>query len=234
MEGYTLPLIFQPGDAWAYGVGVDWAGFVLEELTGQTLEDYMLENIWKPSGMHSTTFYVNVRTNLANRKATIGIRAVPGAVLTAGHEPLPDRPQKCSGGSGLYSTANDYSRFLSTLLQGNLLTTEMVNELFSPQLSDTTVLSAIFDSPFHDALCPEYPVNLPVNYSLGGALNLEDIPGKRKKGSLMWSGMSNTHWWIDREAGVTGVLFVQVLPPGDAAVKQLYGEVESAVYQELI
>ena len=110
------------------------------------------------------------------------------------------------GGSGLFSTANDYSRLLGALIKGGdgILKPESVRELYEPQLSNNKYLMANFESPFHDVFCCEYPPGTQANYGLGGALNLEDVPGKRRKGTMMWSGMSNPHWVSIRWNAISG------------------------------
>jgi CubicO group peptidase (beta-lactamase class C family) len=196
LEGFTVPLKFQPGKA----------GFMALELTGRltlskssavvSFEDYMEEHIFKRLGMSSTTFRMPKRPDLAERRAPIGYRAAPGGPFGAGPTPVPGSPSMPSGGTGLYSTANDYSKALVALLAGGggLLKPESVRELREPQLPDNKYLMAEFHGPWHDAICPEYPKGTPASYGLGGALNVEDLPQKRCKGSLMWSGMANTHW----------------------------------------
>jgi CubicO group peptidase (beta-lactamase class C family) len=196
LEGFTVPLKFQPGDGWVYGVGIDWAAYVVQVVSGLSFEDYMEEHIFNPLGMSSTTFRMPKRPDLAERRAPIGHRAELGGPLGAGPTPIPDSPSMPSGGAGLYSTADDYSKALVALLAGGdgLLKPESVRELRDPQLPDNKYLMAEFHGPWHDAICPEYPRGTPASYGLGGALNLEDLPHKRRKGSLMWSGMANTHW----------------------------------------
>jgi CubicO group peptidase (beta-lactamase class C family) len=56
LEGFTAPLKFQPGDGWVYGVGIDWAGHIVQTISGLSFEDYMEKHILKPLGMSSTTF----------------------------------------------------------------------------------------------------------------------------------------------------------------------------------
>ena len=203
LEGFTVPLKFQPGDGWTYGVGIDWAGHVIETLSGVSIEDYMEEHVFRPLGMSSTTFRMPKRPDLTERRAPIGYRATPGGPLGAGPTPIPDSPSMASGGVGGYSAANDYAKALVTVLSGGggLLKPDSVQQLRSPQLPDSKYLMAEFSSSWHDAICPEYPMGMPANYGLGGALNLEDIPQKRRKGSMMWSGMANTHWVRSSKTG---------------------------------
>ena len=198
LEDITLPLKFQPGDGWTYGVGIDWAGHLVEVLTGQTLGEYMEEHMFKPLGMASSTFHIADRPDLAERRAAMGMRGIPGQPLVSGADPLAEVQPKDSGGAGLYSTANDYAMVLGELVKdgGRLLKPDTYREFLTPQLPDNKYLMGpeVMTGPYRDLMCPEYPVGLPANYALGGAVNLEDVPGKRKKGSMMWSGMSNPHW----------------------------------------
>ncbi|CAG9936884.1 unnamed protein product [Clonostachys rosea f. rosea IK726] len=74
---------------------------------------------------------------------------------------------------------------------------------------------------------------LEINHGLAGLVNLEDIPGKRAKGSMTWSGFCNSRWWIDRKSGIGAVLFTNVQPFGDSVVGKLYDELERCVYENL-
>jgi CubicO group peptidase (beta-lactamase class C family) len=197
LEGYTVPLIFEPGNGWAYGVGLDWVGHLVSVLANSTFEAYLEKHVFGPLGMSSTTFRLAERPELAQRRAAVALRAEPrGALSSGGSDPVPEHPPMESGGSGLFSTANDYSKLLGALIEGGdgILKLESIRELCEPQLPDNKYLMANFESPFHDVFCCEYPRETQANYGLGGAINVEDIPGKRRKGSIMWSGMSNPHW----------------------------------------
>ena len=213
----------------------------------------MQQHIFGPLGMSSTTFRIAKRHDLAEKCAVMGFRAAPRGPLTPGKAPIPESPPKDGGGSGLYSTANDYAKLLGALLKGGngLLKVESVKELCRPQLPDTRYLMATFDSEYRDGFCCEYPMGLQANYGLGGAINVQDVPEKRRKGSMMCSGLANLHWvrpsaalqivrladpglsqWLDLESGVVATLFTQVLPPGDSVVVELYDELEKAVYRQ--
>ncbi|KKY30772.1 putative beta-lactamase transpeptidase-like protein [Diaporthe ampelina] len=85
-----------------------------------------------------------------------------------------------------------------------------------------------------EGFAPEYPVGMPSNFAFGGMLNLEDIPGKRKAGSMMWSGVANSHWWIDPSSGIAGVMVVTLLPYADYVATDLYSKLETALYKGLI
>jgi hypothetical protein len=197
LASLNYPLLFEPGTDWVYGTGNDWAGRVVEVLTKLTLEDYMQQHIFAPLGMSSTTFFIANHPDLARRRAEIAFRPKPRQPLQAGPDPAPLAPAMAKGGSGLFTTANDYSRLLHAVLSHDtrILTPASVEELFRPQLADAVAhFQAACDGPMHDALCPEFARGEPVNYGLGGAVNLGDLAGRRKGGSMMWSGVSNPRW----------------------------------------
>ncbi|KPM45688.1 hypothetical protein AK830_g782 [Neonectria ditissima] len=233
-EGFNTPLKFAPGEGWYYGAAVDWAGQVLERLTGQTLGEYMQENIFDPLGMNDTGFWPEKLPQTADR--TVACTYREGDKLKPGALPPPKEHEMESGGAGIFSTAHDYGIFFRGFLQGKLVEVETIRTMFTPQLNEaqTAMLEAICYNPeIQDGFAPEFPRGLKLNHGIGGVINVEDVPGKRRKGSLMWSGMCNSRWWIDRESGIAGVLVLNVQPHGDPVVKRLYHELELAVYDAL-
>lgn len=196
-EGFSTPLLFEPGAQWLYGTGIDWAGQLLEKLTGQTLQQYMTENIFEVLGMRDSTFRPKLlagQEERAARTASFAFRS-PDGTLEAGPSPLPDDHPLESGGAGLFSTARDYAKLLQGVMQGKLLGREVREMLFRPQL-DGPLQADLMDkiASIPEGYAPEYPSGMPANFAFGGMLNLDDIPGKRKTGSMMWSGMANSHW----------------------------------------
>ncbi|KAK5038143.1 hypothetical protein LTS07_001612 [Exophiala sideris] len=234
-ESLKIPLKFQPGEGWLYGIGLDWAGQVIQKLTGQSLEDYMQDNIFQPLGMTSTTFRILDHPELQPKRADMGLRPEPSRPLTRGEAFKPDVTSMDCGGVGLYSTAKDYGRLLGVLLNGGdgILKSDSVHQLYQPQLPDPKYLEQNLFGDFYPVFSPEYPKGSAINYGLGGALNLDDIPGRRRAGSVMWTGATNPRWWLDPKAGVAAALMVQVFPPADQVVSELYAELEKAVYEQL-
>lgn len=196
MESLKIPLVFQPGEGWTYGVGTDYAGLVVQKVTGIALEQYMQENIFNPLGMKSTTFRIAEHPELHPRRAEISARSEPRAALTPSAAFKPDTIELDYGGVGLYSTAADYAKLLGALVDdGNgILTANSVRKLCVPQLPDPKHLEAHLYGLMHYIFCPEYPKGMKVNYALGGAVNQEDIPERRRVGSIMWSGITNPRW----------------------------------------
>lgn len=186
-EGFSTPLLFRPGSDWMYGTSIDWATAVLEEVTGQKLSAYMEDNILGPLGMNKTGFWPGEVAKIPYR--------MPDGHLEDAPSPLPQEHPVESGGAGLFSTAADYAKLLIAVLQGKLLSEDSMELLFKPQLDSALqecLMKRVANAP--DVYACEYPVGTPANFAFGGMVNLEDIPGKRLKGSMMWSGYTNPHW----------------------------------------
>lgn len=196
-EGFSTPILFEPGTQWLYGTGIDWAGQLLEKVTGQTLGQYMTQHIFAVLEMRDSCFRPYLSSDQAERAARtakFSFRS-PAGTLNAGPSPLPDEHPLESGGAGLFSTARDYAKLLQGVLQGKLLSKEGMEMLFRPQLDEELqkdLMKKLASAP--EGYAPEYPIGMPANFAFGGMLNLEDIPDKRKAGSMMWSGMANSHW----------------------------------------
>ena len=108
-----LPLLFDPGDAWAYGIGVDWVGKVVEAASGQTLGSYFRDRVTGPLGMSDTTFGSAPRHR--GRVVPPHQREADGSLtVRESGEGAPSEYE--AGGGGLYSTAGDYLAFLRMLL----------------------------------------------------------------------------------------------------------------------
>ena len=54
-----MPLLFDPGTSWEYGIGIDLVGKVVEAVTDQTLEAYFRRHIFEPLGMPDTSFLLS-------------------------------------------------------------------------------------------------------------------------------------------------------------------------------
>ncbi|KZP22318.1 hypothetical protein FIBSPDRAFT_890437 [Athelia psychrophila] len=124
------------------------------------------------------------------------------------------------GGGGVYGSPVEYLRVLGSLLRddGKLLQSASVDELFRPQLSKAIPAGNI-------------PVGTDASWGLGGMTTLEDVDGRRRKGSVAWGGLPNLFWWMDRETGVVGVYASQIVPPRDAQSKELFEAFERHVYK---
>jgi CubicO group peptidase (beta-lactamase class C family) len=227
-----LPLAFDPGTEWQYGINIDWAGKLLEAVTGETLEAYMRTHILEPLGMRDTGYLLTDRVR--DRLAVSHDRRPDGSLVVAPFD-APQDPTMFLGGGGLYGTASDYMRFLSMLLHGGtldgvrVLRPETVATMGQNHIGDVLVgkLTAALPAMSNDVEL--YP-GMPKKWGLSFLINTQDVPGRRRAGSLAWAGLRNTYFWLDPTARVAGVIMTQVLPFADQPVLDLLDRFEQGVY----
>jgi len=234
LAGLHAPLAFEPGACWEYGINIDWAGRMVEAVSGQDLDSYMRKHIFAPLSMHDTTF-IPTDSQLA-RSGQVHARKPDGSL-----EPTPRTPpaptEFHSGGGGLFSTGPDYMAFLRMLLNGGktlngtrILRPETIALMAQNHIGDLNVqkLTTQMRATSNDA---EFFPGMAKKWGLTWLINTEDVPGRRSAGSLAWAGLFNTYYWIDPGRHVTGVILTQILPFADPIVLQLLDDFESAVYR---
>ena len=230
------PLLFDPGDDWEYGSNIDWAGQVVEGITGKRLGEVMRERIFAPLGMASSAFTLS--PEMRGRLARMHQRGADGALEPLPDFELPQEPEVHMGGHGLYSTVGDYCRFIRMWLNdgagehGRVLKPETVRMAVQNGLGDKKVklLPGVIASLSNDA---EFFPGLSKSWALTFMINDEPAPTGRPAGALGWAGLPNLFYWIDRQNGIGGFWATQVLPFADAASFGGYMEFETAVYGSL-
>ena len=248
------PLVVEPGTKFEYGTGFDWAAVLLERLTGQTLYEYLNTEIFIPLGMENTTFPIHMTAEQTSSFIPPHMRLPNGTVIALPKPPhkqpttdIPNRIHEAYSGSGnMISSAPDYSKLISTLLNkgtcpstnAKILNPASVEALFSPALpAHLTPLSgqispAGSDMPF--AVSGDFSDgDADLNWSFAGALQGSDKPGGRRKGTVYWMGLTGTDWWVDSESGVGVVVFGALFPFMDPAWKDLISQIECVVYAGL-
>jgi CubicO group peptidase (beta-lactamase class C family) len=226
------PLSFDPGERWHYGINIEWAGKVLEAVTGITLDDYMQKNLLGPLGMRSTGY--RLTSALRERLSSVHQRFPDGHLEVADWDP-PQRPEDFLGGGGLYSTAGDYLRFIRMILgRGSLDGTQVLKPETVAEMSRNHIGSlaagvlktanpmASFDADF-------FP-GMKCGWGLTFLINPDDVPGRRAAGSLCWAGLRNSYFWIDPKSRIGGTIITQLLPFADPTVLKLYEGFERGIY----
>ena len=232
-KALTLPLLFEPGERWEYGINIDWAGKMVEAVSGQRLGQFMHDNILGPLGMDSTAFRITdaMRGRLAKIHHRADGKLVPDPALE-----LPQEPEFEMGGGGLYSTAGDYLKFVRMMLnqgrsdKGQAVLKPETVELMSRNAmgsSKVTLLKTAAPPFSNDA---EFFPGMDKSWGLSFMINNEEAPTGRTAGSLAWAGLANTYYWIDQKKGVGGVYITQILPFADVKSLPLFYAFESAVY----
>lgn len=219
-----------------YGSSIDWAGKLVERITGMTLEEYMRENIFVPLGVNTLTFWPYANPELAGRVPQLMTRNAEGKLVEMKGTFINTTSTDCFGGHGAYGVMRDYLEVQRSLLADDqrLLKKETVAMLFQPQLTAEAKASLnyyIKKHPLGEFMVGEYNPDVELDWGLGGIIFLQDDVGKRKRGTLNWGGMANCFWIIDREADLAYTFGTQVLPPGDVPAKQMISAFELGLYE---
>jgi CubicO group peptidase (beta-lactamase class C family) len=228
-----LPLEFSPGDGWNYSVSTDVLGAVVERVSGQTLDAFFRDHIFAPLKMDDTFF--QVPADKIDR-LTDCYTFVPGKgriMYDRGAESAWSRmPKLVSGGGGLVSTALDYHRFNTMLLNGGELdgarivgrkTIDLMTQNHLPGNSDLATMSK---SLFSEAS------NAGTGFGLGFAINMDVaksmIPGSA--GEYYWGGMFSTAFFVDPVERITMVFMTQMSP---SSVYPIRRELKTMIYSAL-
>lgn len=198
-----LPLMFEPGTNWQYGISTDILGHVIEVASGQKLQDFLRERVLAPLGMNDTGFLLTgnqaERFVTAYKKSSEGKGLVPSPDFFPGSYKDPAMP--ASGGGGMVSTADDYLRFAAMLLSEGELDGVRILGPETVRLMHTNVLPrAITDQRG-------------TGFGLGFGI---DNPGDRGAyagvGTYHWSGADRTHFWVDPTNQIVGLIMTQMEP----------------------
>lgn len=231
----ALPLTFDPGDKWDYGINIDWVGKAVERASGQNLGDYFAEHLFGPLGMTDTGFRLTPERRA--RLAGMHARGPEGTLAPIPFE-LPQEPEFQMGGGGLYGTAADYLAFQRLFLNAGradgrqvlspqtvrLMSENAIGDLYV-QLLKTAVPAYSNDAEFFPGMVKKW--------GLGFMISSAQVPGGRSPGSLAWAGLGNTYFWIDPMKGIAGVILMQLIPFADAKALALFDDFEKAVYATL-
>ncbi|KAH8646179.1 beta-lactamase [Xylariales sp. PMI_506] len=247
-----LPLLFQPGEGWEYGVGIDWAGIVLERKTGSSLNDYIQKNICQPLGLDNLNMFPT--PSMKKNLAYMHYRRPDGVLVPRDHLhrhalviSTEEEIASCfnSGGAGVFAKPQEYARVLSVLLNDGtcpktgvkLLEKSTVDEMFRnqvPQFPDLGRQGIPAAKPDLTNVIPDiYPVPGKPPQGWGLTFMITESPTGRPKTAGWWAGLPNMYWWCDRENGVAGIVCSQILPFADADVLGMWVNLESAVYRAL-
>lgn len=227
-------LTFEPGTKWHYGMNLDWAGFVLEAITGKKLGEYLDENIFKPAKMASCTFHLGADKDIvsAHMRTNDGLSVAPFSPQKS--------PKLDMGGHGVFGTVDDYLKFIRIWL--NEGTTSEGIQIIKPETYQLAIqnnlpeglhITSLESFDFTITKSVELESNLkPDTWCLGFAVTENDLPTGRPQGSLYWSGVANLYYLIDIKNKIGIFWASQIFPFLDASANG-YLDVETAVYENL-
>jgi CubicO group peptidase (beta-lactamase class C family) len=228
------PLVSQPGAEWHYSLSTDVLGRVVEIASGMPLDRFFRERIFGPLRMTDTAFEVtdakwprlsSVYTSDGNggvrrmkTPETVGNTVMNPDNYTAGRTYF-------SGGAGLVSTAQDYSRFAQMLLNGGSLDGA---RLLSPKTVELMTTSHTRDLNLPATNTPvlgpgaEWGLGFKITSDLGASQLLGSV------GMYGWTGIYGTFFWVDPKEKLVGVVMVQRYPGPPAA-----GPFQTLTYQAI-
>jgi methyl acetate hydrolase len=223
-----FPLVFEPGEGWIYGTGIDWTGQLIAAAAGEPFESLLRRRVLTPLGMDDTGFFPSAEQK--QRLASMHARLPDGGVTPIPFG-MPEEPHFMMGGGGLYSTVKDYLKFLESVLGvgPQVLKPASLEALCARELDGPGVGVLRSGQPNTSNDFDPFP-GARTGWTLGFVTNLEPGPNGRSAGSLAWGGLGNCYYWIDRDAGAAGVFCAQLLPFADPRTLAAFAAFERAVY----
>ncbi|KAJ4307232.1 hypothetical protein N0V88_000611 [Collariella sp. IMI 366227] len=222
-EKFGYPLLFEPGEGWVYRSSMDWAGRLVEVVSGKQLDEYLYEHVLAPVGVPKggITFHPAKYT---------GEYELAGMAVR----------NRETGKEGLHGGIGEYVKVLHSLAvdDGRILESGTANLLFEPLLREDKARKAMQETvntiPWVVGWMPKGE-DTEYDWSAGGMLTVKE--GKegayRGKGFLQWGGVWNLSWFIDPTKGACGAFGTQIAFPADPLVTPLMREFEEGVYSKL-
>jgi CubicO group peptidase (beta-lactamase class C family) len=197
----TLPLKHHPGENYTYGLNTDVLGYLVEVLSGQPLDRFFAERIFRPLGMTDTHFYLprDKHGRLVSLYET-NEKGLHRMTRSAYDRVDPDYPKLegtyFSGGAGLSSTAEDYARFLQLFLNNGIWNGQRVISRKTVELMLTNQIQPPLTNQF--------------GLGFGLETDKNDHESVLSKGSFNWAGAFNTHYWADPKEKLVGIIFTNM------------------------
>ena len=222
-----VPLAYQPGTRWLYGISVDVQARLAEVLAGQPFAQLVQERVLDPLGMDDTVWYVAPEQR--GRMAAMYELQDGG-----GFERLPDSPwldnayrewPMSPGGFGLVSTLDDYMRFARMLANGGELDgTRILREGTVALMARDDLPDAVGDRSW---LPGKGQVGFGIDFAVRHSPPAHAGEASGAVGEFFWDGFANTLFWVDPKNDIVAVLFTQYIPPGGT---DLHKRFRDAVY----
>ncbi|ULQ51245.1 serine hydrolase domain-containing protein [Flavihumibacter fluvii] len=222
-----LPLEFQPGERWGYGLNIDVLGHLIERVSKQPLDKFFRQYILDPLGMNDTWFYLPAdrRSRLValhGEDSTGKLYKMVNSAGTNGLELLPDYPNEngkmFAGGAGLVSTAYDYAVFMQMILNGGTYNGKRIISANSVRLMTTNQIG--------DLMVGEN------KFGLGFAIYTPKSGARLgvSPGSFDWGGAFSSSYWIDPEKKIVAQMFINQFPNSH---EEIHNKFKVQVYSSL-
>lgn len=211
----TIPLKFQPGTKYNYGLGIDIAGYIVEVVSGKKLNDYFKTVIFDPLKMDDTRFYVpEEKREQLSELYTMDKNGELIVVLDPDIKKNFDAiapPKLLLGGAGLISTLNDYVTFCRMLLNKGKLNGKRI-------LSEKAT-KLIMTNQFPE----EMKTNSQMGHGLSGTVNLET-------GEYNWGGAGSTSFWINPTDNLIIICYTQLFESPTSYASEFKATLDQALF----
>ena len=223
----TLPLMHNPGEHFTYGLNTDVLGYIVEIISGMSLDDFFHKKIFEPLGMKDTYFYLPVEKqnrliNLYIVNADGSLRKSPG-YFEVNNNVMEDYPKAkgtyFSGGAGLCSTIMDYAIFLQMLLNDGEYNGNRILSRNSVRMMTMNQVGLLNNGPH--------------KFGLGFQIVTEESSalGPQQPGTFSWGGAFSTTYWVDPKEKIIGLLYRQLWD--DQHEVELNNKFKVLVYQAI-
>lgn len=207
-----LPLFFQPGEKWKYGLNHDVLGYLVQVWSGMTLEEFFTKRIFQPLGMKDT--YFNLPAEKGSRLVNFFQQDTSGAIKKQAsvfggaldmNYPL-QKTSYFSGGGGLVSTIYDYAILLQMLLNKGeyngvrLLSHNTIRMMTTNQIGDLFV---------------DLGTKTENKFGFGFSIITENGSrlGPSQAGTYAWGGVFSTSYWVDPKEDMLVIIYRQIWGP---------------------
>ena len=228
-----IPLLFSPGDKWNYSVSTDVCGYLVELISGQSLDTFFYENIFEPLGMVDTGFYVPpTEIHRFSANYLYNLNGSPKLLDDPQRSNFTKPPTFLSGGGGLVSTAADYLAFCRMILGGGelnqkrILARKTIELMSANHLTDGVDLAEVASGRWSET--SYHGIGFGLGFSVVKDPSMTLVPGS--SGELAWGGMASTAFWIDPLEDMAVVFMTQLVPSGTYNIRR---ELRTLVYSAI-
>jgi len=202
-----LPLLHNPGEKFTYGLSVDVLGYLVEIISGMSLDDFLHLRILQPLGMHDTYFYLpaakhNRLVNLYLVDSAGQLNKSKGYFIRNGNV-MKDYPKTkgiyFAGGAGLSSTVMDYAIFLQMLLNDGEYNGKRLLSRNSVRMMTMNQIGELNMDDYY-------------KFGLGFRIATEKASAMMplQQGTFSWGGYFSTVYWVDPKEKIVGLLYRQL------------------------
>ena len=228
-----LPLEFEPGSAWNYSVASDVLGHLVEVISGQSLPEYLQQQVFEPLGMVDTSFEISAAKE--TRFASCYERTFNKELVLQDDAAASDYRDRSfySGGGGLLSTVHDYYQFCRMLINGGevdgqrLLGPKTIEFMTRNHLPGGCDMSAFARGSFSETSYEG------TGFGLGFAMKIDPVRNGSlgSVGEYFWGGMASTIFWVDPAQELICIFMTQMIPSGTFNFR---GQLQSIIYPALL